>query len=406
MQSGKGKYRIGVVNTHPIQYFAPFYAYISRSPDVEIIALYLSDFSLRGERDMGFAQPITWNLNLLSGYPSRMIGKRAGKRTPGAFMSILAPEIWSEIRSGRYDAILLHGHTPAANLVAFAAAKWARLPVLLRGETHLNLHRPRWKRLIRDWILRLIYRHVDQFLAIGSANREYYLSLGIPADRVTVMPYSVDNDRFIADSRLTSEERRVIRSQLDLPDDRPTILFASKLIVRKHPDVLLRAAAQLQREGAQFSLLIVGSGPLEVRLRTLSHDLGLTHVRFAGFVNQTELPAIYGAVDIFVLPSSNEPWGLVVNEVMCAELPIVVSKKIGCVADLVVNGMNGFLVEPGDVDSLVVALRKLIVDPRLRAQMGHASGMRIRQWGYRECLAALRHAIVRVESRRNTANRI
>src|SRR5262249_21343892 len=112
-----------------------------------------------------------------------------------------------------------------------------------------------------------------------------------------------------------------------------------------------------------------------------------------GFINQSDLPALYGAVDIFVLPSENEPFGLAVNEAMCARLPVVVSREVGCVPDLVAEGINGYTPSAGDVSGLSQALRRLIESEGLRQHQGQASLARIQQWGYRECLQGLRAAL-------------
>ena len=85
---------------------------------------------------------------------------------------------------------------------------------------------------------------------------------------------------------------------------------------------------------------------------SLTTRLGLDNVHFHGFANQSVLPQIYGAADVFVLPSENEPWGLAVNEAMCAGLPIVASAEVGCVADLVRAGVNGQTFAAGDVEGL------------------------------------------------------
>ena len=74
-----------------------------------------------------------------------------------------------------------------------------------------------------------------------------------------------------------------------------------------------------------------------------------------------------------MLPSENEPWGLAINEAMCAGLPIVLSEEIGCAEDLVATGVNGATFRAGDVDGLAAALRPLLVDPAHRARAGKAS---------------------------------
>ena len=85
---------------------------------------------------------------------------------------------------------------------------------------------------------------------------------------------------------------------------------------------------------------------------------------------------------MFVLPSEHEPWGLAVNEAMCAGLPVVVSREVGCVADLVQDGVNGYTPAAGDIEGLARALQRLIEDEDLRRRQGQASLARILQWGY------------------------
>jgi glycosyltransferase involved in cell wall biosynthesis len=387
------KFRIAVVHSHPIQYFAPLYAYLNRDERIEITALYCSDFSLRGGMDPGFRRPIRWDVDLLSGYRSLFLGRRAGKRTPRGFWSLIVPEIWAEVRSGRYDAVWLHGYNYAVCVLAFMAAKSMRLPVWMRGDGHNDLSRSRWKRFLRDRVLSFAFRFVDGFLAVGSANREHYRSLGVSASRIFHVPYTVDNERFIAAASITAEDRSRLREQFGLPEELPVILYASKFIRRKHPDSVIRAAAILRDRGRQASFLMIGTGEMEGELQELAQSLKLTNVVFGGFVNQTDLPRVFGASDVFVLPASDEPWGLIVNEVMCAGLPVVVGSRVGCVADLVHDGINGRAVEAGDDESLAVALDELLANPARRRAMGKESLEIIRNWSFEQCRIGILAAI-------------
>jgi len=396
--------RVAVLNTHPIQYFAPLYAYLTQTePGMDITALYCTDYSLRGAIDRGFSQEVRWDIDLLSGYRSVFLGPAARERVPAGFLSLIVPELWRELRSGRYDVLWLHGYGYLASWVAFAAAKSVGMPVMLRGETHLGLSRPGWRRLLRDSVLRVFFRHIDAFLAIGSRNREYYLASGVPSEQIHMVPYSVDNDRFIEAAAAAKDDRAATRARLGIPVDLPVVLYASKLVERKHPHTLLRAASNLQLAGLDFALCMVGSGPMEAQLRSLSQELKLRNVSFVGFVNQNALPAVYSASDVFVLASASEPWGLVVNEVMCAGLPIIVSDEAGCAADLVEHHVNGWHVPSGDVTALAQALRLVLVDDAVRAEFGKASLKRIRQWSYAECAKGLRTALASILPNRAVA---
>jgi glycosyltransferase involved in cell wall biosynthesis len=281
-------------------------------------------------------------------------------------------------------------------LVAAAAARAARIPTFMRCETHLGLRRSPLKNLFRRPLIWTYYRGLDGVLAIGSANREFYRAIGVPARRIFDMPYAVDNRRFMTGAPLVDGERKESRAGFGVHDDRPIVLYAAKFQRRKRPDDLLRAAARLNREGVIFHLVMVGSGEMETDLRALVQHLGLSNVHFAGFVNQAGLPSIYAACEIFVLPSESEPWGLAVNEAMCAGLPIVASSEIGCVPDLVHDGRNGRTFSAGNVAGLSDALRPLLADPDLRRRMGAASRDVIARWSYAECRAGLRAALASV----------
>ena len=136
--------RVAVLNSHPIQYFAPLYAHLNRDPELDVTALYCSDISLRGGMDPGFGQAVKWDVDLLDGYRSVFLGEHARQRVPGGFWSLVCPEVWSEVRSGRYDAVWLHGYAYAADLIALVAARTRGLPVFYRSETHLGLTRSGW----------------------------------------------------------------------------------------------------------------------------------------------------------------------------------------------------------------------------------------------------------------------
>jgi glycosyltransferase involved in cell wall biosynthesis len=390
--------RIAVLNSHPIQYFAPLYAYLNSAPELEVTALYMSDVSIRGGNDADFGRDVKWDVDLIAGYRSVFLGQAVRTREPRGFWSLIVPQVWKELRSGRYDVLWLHGHNYAANLIALLAAKTAGIPVMMRGETHLGLTRGTIKSRLRRPLMGALYRSCDRLLAIGSANAAFYQAMGVPDRKIFLVPYCVDNDRFVQSAKLTDEQRAEIRQRYKMPMKQPTVLYASKFTPRKRPGDLLEAVRRLKQETDRaFTVVMVGSGELERELRTFCAEHALDNVVFTGFLNQTELPAIYGASDVFVLPSEHEPWGLAVNEAMCAGLPIVVSREVGCVPDLVKDGANGFTPVAGDVDGLARALRCLIEDGDLRRRLGRASLARIQQWGYRQCLDGVKAALAGLE---------
>src|SRR5262245_24351405 len=97
LMNANSKLRVAFVNTHPIQYFAPLYAYLNRTGEFAITALYLSDFSVRGSLDRAFGQAVKWDIDLLAGYDARFIKGAALRNEPAGMFSIVAPQIWCEV---------------------------------------------------------------------------------------------------------------------------------------------------------------------------------------------------------------------------------------------------------------------------------------------------------------------
>jgi len=143
---------------------------------------------------------------------------------------------------------------------------------------------------------------------------------------------------------------------------------------------------------AGVSLVLVGTGETFEACRRYVSNRHLTGVHLLGFRNQAELPRLYAMGDVFVLPSEDEPWGLVINEAMCSGLPIVASERVGAAADLVQPGYNGFRFPPGDRPALAQALRLALKDGA-KERMGQASLEIIRGWGFEEDIVAVRQAL-------------
>ena len=105
-------------------------------------------------------------------------------------------------------------------------------------------------------------------------------------------------------------------------------------------------------------------------------------MKFLGFLNQTELPKIYASSDIFILPSEREPRGLVINEVMCGGLPVITTKEVGAVPELIKHGITGLTYETGNVGELSKLIISLLNNQKLRSQIGSAGFNLISKFNY------------------------
>ena len=189
------------------------------------------------------------------------------------------------------------------------------------GTRHTERTVGRFKRFVRR---RLFARVVPTCVSYGTTSTAYLESLGIRRERIVEATNCVDHEFFA----------RPATPALSLAP-KPVLLCVGQWIPRKGLEPFLRAAAILCREGHRFTVLLVGSGPQEGRLRRAAAQFGLTDVVFHPFVQQRDLPGIYASADVFVFPTLEDVWGLVVNEALAAGLPALCSVHAGCVEDLV-----------------------------------------------------------------------
>jgi len=125
----------------------------------------------------------------------------------------------------------------------------------------------------------------------------------------------------------------------NIPIDSEVVIFSGRLIKRKNVDLIINSLIGFKK----VFLLIIGDGEEKIRLSDLARRKGIDFA-ITGFIEeQEELFKIYNVGDILILPSYNEPWGLVVNEAMAAGLPVIVSNECGCSLDLVRDGENGYI---------------------------------------------------------------
>ncbi|MER9052102.1 glycosyltransferase family 4 protein [Mesorhizobium sp. M0923] len=386
--------KVAVVNSHPIQYFAPLYARIEKSACFDLTVFYLSDFSLRGAFDAGFDRPVKWDIDLLRGYSSVFVGRSYQKATPSSLKNSVIPGLFWHLVKGRFDAVVIHGYRPFYNITAIIAAKLVGAKVLYRSDTNIVLERKR-KRKIRDFCAKVVLRRCDALLAIGKNNADYYSWMGVRPGKIVLAPFAVDNDRFARARNSRREDHDATRLKFGISLDRPVVVFASKLIRRKGPQIVLEAVHKLNREGSDVELVVVGTGEMEAELRLQANTFAHLRVTFTGFVNQSELPSLLACCDVLAFPTKDEPWGLIVNEAMAAGLPVVVGDDAGCVPDLVKDGVNGFVVRPDDVEALKVALAKIVNDPKLKNEMAEASARIIERWTFSECISGWQRGLER-----------
>jgi len=370
--------RLAIITTHPIQYNAPLFKLLQQRGNINIKVFYTwGKAVLEKKFDPGFGKTINWDIPLLEGYEyvfEKNISTDAGSHH---FKGIDNPELINHITEWGADAILVYGWSFKSHLQCLRYFK-NKIPVYFRGDSTLLNESFGFKKILRTIFLKWVYNYVDKAFYVGTQNKKYYSKHGLKENQLVLAPHAIDNDRFFDKDDAYNEKALEWRRQLNIADDELVFLFAGKLELVKHIDLLITAFKSLNKQGNH--LLIVGNGILENNLKA-KFDMN-SNIHFIDFQNQTMMPIVYRLGDIFILPSKSETWGLAVNEAMACNRPVLVSHKCGSAVDLVDNGKNGYVFTAGDVQDLIKKMRLLIEHKDNLVSMGQYAKEKICHWNY------------------------
>jgi glycosyltransferase involved in cell wall biosynthesis len=230
---------------------------------------------------------------------------------------------------------------------------WAQLALLkLRGKRVAlfvdSTIKDKKQRAITRVLKSIIFRSVDGIFAYGLRSKEYAVYYGARPSRV------FDECQAAALPAAYSPEK-AFESRLKLAPRRgaPRFLYVGRLSPEKGLITLIEAFAIVRQRKNNASLIVVGSGPLQEDLAKKAEQGGIQdHVKFCGSKSGDELFIEYAEATALVLPSTSEPWGLVVNEALACGCPAIVSRQCGCVPELVIDGKTGYVHKPGSADDL------------------------------------------------------
>jgi glycosyltransferase involved in cell wall biosynthesis len=300
----------------------------------------------------------------------RNVDDRHGDWANASVRVVYQPGLLKRIAETRPDVLLGDGFfqwTPLA--IAYKLRHGTPLVLTYERTAHTERHAQWYRRVYR----RAAIKFVDAMACNGQLSKNYAVSLGMPAGRITVgqMVADVKGMQTSADE-VSPEDRRSIRWQWGDPE--VAFIGVGRLFARKGWSELLRGWARLPPEYQRSCrLVIVGEGPEEERLNALVRELRLSGVILAGHVAYDEMARLYAAADAMVMPTLEDNWSLVVPEAMACGLPVLCSRYNGCHPELVQEDRNGWVFDPLDADDTMHTLR-LCLDARDRlSTMGDAS---------------------------------
>lgn len=273
---------------------------------------------------------------------------------PGIHPSVLRmyahfnPSLLRRLRKNDYDVIIIGGMAfptliMAPYFVHKKALKIMSIESNLYGSTTA-------KTGFRKWLKGRLLSTVDAYQVTGQYQKDYIQYFFPPAkDKpYVILPNLINGKKFAEKSKLSKEQLEQVREKYGIPKDVLACLIPARFVDIKYPEAFLKALPQIK--GIHF--VLAGAGPLEGKIREITKNLTVTMLPYQQEDNMIEL---YGASDVFCLPSIQDPSPLSTIEACCCSLPLLVSKNVGNMPDVLAEGENGFSFNPYDTNEIVQA---------------------------------------------------
>jgi glycosyltransferase involved in cell wall biosynthesis len=378
--------RVTVVSPEPTPYRSPLFDRVAARPELELTVIYAAR-TVAGR---------TWSVE-----PKHRSTFLHGIALPGLGRVLhhdypVTPGIVRALRESRPDVVVVSGWSTFASQAAIVWSRRRRVPYLPLVESHDLGPRKGWRRAVKGAVVPRVLRRAAGALALGTASRDSLVARGAPRERIHIFANTIDVPEWEERQSELARRRPELRAELGAAADDVLLLSVARLGPEKGLDVLVRGVAAAG--DPKLLLVIAGEGPQRREIEELAQELGV-RLRLTGDLPADKVADAYAAADVFVLLSTRETWGVVVNEAAASGLPLVLSDRVGAAYDLLREGENGFLVGAGDVDATGEAFKRLAADAGLRVRAGERSLELVRGWGYEPSVesfvAAVRDAAAR-----------
>jgi len=341
-------------------------------PEVRLAVFYTHDFSM-GQ----------WPLDFPADFPVFRFGigeHSTGQTNPARMLHewAKAGRVIGQLKAESARAVIMLGYNDAGRLRILRWCKRKGIPLFIladsniRGDLAIGL-----KARIKSAVLPRILSLCTGVMPCGSLGSAYFQKYGVSPERIFWVPNEPD---YALIDQIPPERTAEARQRFGLAENRRRIVFSGRLVPVKRVDLLLRAFVQIAGPRPDWDVVIAGDGPLARELQGLIPQALRQRVIWTGFIDrQATLFALYRACDILVLPSSYEPWALVVNEAVAANLAVVCSHAVGAAPELICDGVNGFTFATGELESLAGRLLEA-TDPARLDKMKAAAASVLKAW--------------------------
>jgi len=291
--------------------------------------------------------------------------------------SVIKKKVFDALDSFKPDLLAITGWYEKVVLSTLLWGIENNVPRIMMTESNeRDFQRKGPKEFIKKRILKCCHAGV----AGGKLSKQYFEKLDFKYNPIGIYFDIVDNNHFKKGSAAARKTPDRLRKLLSVPEN---YFFTScRFIPKKNIKTLLLAyAGYVKKVKKPWSLILAGDGPLKNEIIVWVKELGLENlVKMPGYIQYSQMPAYYGLAKVFILPSTTEQWGLVVNEAMAAGLPVLVSEKCGCAPDLVKAGVDGFQFDPNHPEEIRDLMIRVASDKVKLNAMGKQSQKIVGEW--------------------------
>jgi len=298
--------------------------------------------------------------------------------------------IYSDLVKAKPDVVIMMGWDSLSSFLIhlychFSGAKF----ILYSDSTPLEKS---WRRTVTKPLISLHVKTADALIAGGSRSRTYLENLGAAKNSIFVSFNTVDVEKYQKRTHSFRKFSRQTRKELGI-GNKKIILYYGQLIERKGVDLLLAAFNELKKANHNVALLLIGDGPFREKLTEIIIKQGIDDALLLPNPGDEAVCQYYAITNVFVLPSREEVWGLVVNEAMAAGLPVVVSDQVGCSADLIIENFSGYTFESENIVDLSKKIETVISNNPLRQLISLRAFERIKLFSPRLTIKKFREAV-------------
>lgn len=248
-----------------------------------------------------------------------------------------------------YDAIVVGGYSNPTVILSMLYLRLRRIPFYMEVDGGLIRQEKKLTYLVKKALVSL----PTAWLSTGNTVTDFLVHYGARREKVAIYPFSSISQGELLPEVPSKEEKQALRRELGVKESL-VILTIGQFIHRKGFDLLLQAAA---KAGTRAGIYIVGGEPTEEYIR-MRREFDLPNVHFVGFQKKQTLDSYYRAADLFVLPTREDIWGLVIGEAMANGLPVITTDRCVAGVELVEENVSGHILPAGDVSALAEALSR------------------------------------------------